>query len=203
LFCDDNNLDIDAYILILNDCIQKGLFSEKLYKKYSIITSARIQKNYCDAVQRRKGADFFKEYLLIKPSEALPEKVNVNIERLNVDNKAKNASNGTQKKGEESKKKKKGKYSAEFLEWYDSYPNKDAKARAAKKYDKIIKSIPHSTMIKRRDEYAAYVVATETERRFIKNAANYLEDEYYETDYADKLRLDTKPKSTNPFDHMD
>jgi len=32
LFSDDNNLDYNVYILILNECIEKGLFNQSLYK---------------------------------------------------------------------------------------------------------------------------------------------------------------------------
>lgn len=126
LFCDDNNLTIDVYILILNDCIEKGLFSQKLYKKHGIITSNRIQKNYCDAIQRRKDATFFKEYLLIKTAECLPEKIDVNIIGLNADI-------GTQRKGERKEKEKES--ISDFDKFWKDYPKKKAKADAQKAWN--------------------------------------------------------------------
>lgn len=82
LFADDNNLDLNVYILILNDCIKGGLFDSELYKKYSILTSKRIQTNYIEATERRKNIYIYKEYLLLNVDN---EWQNVNIQALNAD----------------------------------------------------------------------------------------------------------------------
>jgi len=106
LFCGDNNIELNVYILILNDCIEKKLFCDKKYKKHNILTSERIQRNYISGTERRKEVNFTKEYLLLKPKELYSDKVNVNIESLNVDINSLNANIGTQKKGKESKTNK-------------------------------------------------------------------------------------------------
>lgn len=86
LFSDDNNLDYNVYILILNECIEKGLFNKTLYNKHKILTSVRIQNNYCSATERRKEVEFIKEYLLVDPSDNYNiDRVNVCINDLNVD----------------------------------------------------------------------------------------------------------------------
>lgn len=103
LFCDDNNLDYDTYILILNDLILKDLFNKKLYDKYKILTSKRIQQNYLMATERRINVEFLKEYILIN---AELEKQNVNIISLNVDIKDENGDILTQSKVNESKENK-------------------------------------------------------------------------------------------------
>jgi len=99
LFSSDNNISQDVYILILNDCIEKNLFDKKLYEKYEILTSCRIQDNYFSATERRKKVTLIKEYLLSDPRERYnTEKVNVDIESLNVDINSLNADIGTQSK---------------------------------------------------------------------------------------------------------
>ncbi len=103
LFCGDNNIDLNDYINVLNDCINKNLFCEKKYKKHSILTSERVQRNYISGTERRKEVNFTKEYLLIDPSELYGEKVNVNINKLNVDINSLNDDIGTQRKGKEKK----------------------------------------------------------------------------------------------------
>jgi len=89
LFCDDNNLDYNVYILVLNDCIERDLFDKNLYKKYTILTSRRIQLNYSTATSRRAEVSFFKEYLLLDIKKCYEGKkvnkkdINVNISSLN------------------------------------------------------------------------------------------------------------------------
>lgn len=92
LFSDDNNIDYNVYILILNDCIEKGLFNKKMYDKHSILTSERIQSNYFSATERRKSVSFYKEYLIADPLQ------HYNIEKLNVYINSLNVNIGTQSK---------------------------------------------------------------------------------------------------------
>lgn len=106
LFCGDYNIDFDVYINCLNDCINRGLFDNDKYKKYSILTSDRVQKNYFSGTERRKEVNFIKEYLIINPVEYYGEKVNVNINKLNVVINPLNDGKSTQRKGKENKEKK-------------------------------------------------------------------------------------------------
>jgi hypothetical protein len=101
LFSGDNNIDLNDYINVLNDCINKNLFCEKMYKKHNILTSERVQKNYVSGTERRKEVNFIKEYLIIKPSEMYSDKVNVNINKLNADINPLNDDISTQKKRNE------------------------------------------------------------------------------------------------------
>lgn len=109
LFCNDNIISLDVYILILNECINYELFDSKLYEKYNVITSKRIQQNYCEAVKRRKQVDFIKEYLLVDNSDVNFKDLNVNILSLNADINPQNVDIGTQKKRKERERKEKGK----------------------------------------------------------------------------------------------
>lgn len=85
LFSDDNNLDLNVYILILNDCINHELFDIKIFEKYSILTSKRIQLNYLTACERRKGIDIYSEFLLFDIEDVNIKADNVNILSLNAD----------------------------------------------------------------------------------------------------------------------
>lgn len=96
LFVDDNNISIDAYMNVLNDCINRDLFNKKLYDKYCILTSARIQKNYLAATERRSSVDMISEYILVN-DDILRD--NVNINSLNDDT-------GTQSKEKKRKEEK-------------------------------------------------------------------------------------------------
>jgi SOS response regulatory protein OraA/RecX len=82
LFVDENNITLNVYNEVLNDCIKKGLFDNKIYKKYSVLTSKRIQTNYLDATVRRKNVEIIKDYILV---DANIIGNNVNILTLNDD----------------------------------------------------------------------------------------------------------------------
>lgn len=50
---------------IVKRCLNNGIFDAKMYEDYSILTSARIQEQYFDAVKRRKEIFVKKQYLLV------------------------------------------------------------------------------------------------------------------------------------------
>lgn len=105
LFSDDCNIEINQFDEILNDCLNKGLFNKTAYESYDVLTSKRIQENYCSATERRKEVEFIEEYLLIDPVEKYKSSVNVNINQVNVDINSKKANTGTQSKEEEKESK--------------------------------------------------------------------------------------------------
>jgi hypothetical protein len=107
LFADDNKIDLNVYILILNDCIEEGLFNKELYLKHKILTSKRIQINYIAATERRKSIEVVKEYLLINIIEYKNSnnKCSVNILSLNDNILELNTCKSTQKEKEKEKEK--------------------------------------------------------------------------------------------------
>lgn len=54
---------------VLKACIKRGIFSEDLFDKYSILTSSGIQKRFADAVKKREQVEMEKAYLLIKVTQ--------------------------------------------------------------------------------------------------------------------------------------
>lgn len=164
LFSDDINLNIDEYIMILNYCLSSNLFDKNLYEKYSILTSERIQKNYCAASERRKEIDFFKEYLLTDVAALYTKKEDVNILALNADILplndnilALNADIGTQSKVKESKRKKSKKTIVGSEDLWALYPLKQGKAKAIKKIPQLLEAYGLDQMTRCVDRYKAYV----------------------------------------------
>lgn len=105
LFASDNNIDIDVYINIVNDCINYKLFDSDLYDKFKILTSKRMQKNFFDATTRRQKVEVYSEYLLVDFDKCDINPRNVNIISLNVDINSINEDIGTQRKGKEIERK--------------------------------------------------------------------------------------------------
>ena len=68
LFMSENGVPSDSKNLIkeiISACIRRDIFSEKLYKKYGILTSSGVQKRYLKATAKREAIELKKEYLLI------------------------------------------------------------------------------------------------------------------------------------------
>lgn len=66
-----NRVKVDGNLLtsVVDECIKWNLFDEKLYQKYQILTSRRIQAQYFSATYKRTGIEAIKEYLLIDVSD--------------------------------------------------------------------------------------------------------------------------------------
>ena len=84
---------------VVTKTIDVDFFNADLFKKYKILTSAGTQKRYLEATSRRKNTEIKNIYNLI----------NVNNNSVNVYNNSVNVYKITQRKGKESKvKKRKG-----------------------------------------------------------------------------------------------
>lgn len=94
----------DCGVKLLNEivetCFRRDIFSEKLFRKYQILTSSGIQKRYFLAVDRRRKSEVKEEYLLVKFDQ---KQVNEAKTPVNVSKNSVNADNNTQSKGKESK----------------------------------------------------------------------------------------------------
>lgn len=49
---------------LINECITRGIFDKFMYEKYNILTSDDIQREYLNAVRKRKKLELNKEFLL-------------------------------------------------------------------------------------------------------------------------------------------
>lgn len=88
---------------IVQACIRRDFFSEKLYQKYHILTSSGIQKRYFNAVARRGKVEVKKEYLLISVDK---NRVNVCNNSINVDNNSINVDKNSQSREEKKREEK-------------------------------------------------------------------------------------------------
>jgi len=64
MFASNNKIDNDHFRKILDTCLDKDIFSDDLFKKYHILTSHGIQKQYKEVVKRRKDVEIVDDYLL-------------------------------------------------------------------------------------------------------------------------------------------
>ena len=152
LFVSEHNLDENVYINCLNDCINFGLFDDKMYKNHSVLTSRRIQTNYIEAVSRRKGIEIDENILMINV-DILPDNVNIS----------------TQKRREEKKVDKKKHYFTNDVidEIYNIYPKKQGKFSGYEKLKKMIYTDElKDTMIKQIEECKKNTTEKKFHRQF-------------------------------------
>ena len=120
---------------IVSAAIKRGIFDQKLFEKYHILTSAGIQMRYFDAVSRRKQIEVTDEFLLVDCTEICK---NVDIQRKSVDKNAKNVCNSSQRKEKEKREEeRKEKNLIGFDAFWEAYPKKKAKEAARKAFLKI------------------------------------------------------------------
>lgn len=81
MFARETGLGVSAVLEIVRLAVAEGIFDEKMYKTYSVLTSVEIQNRYFNAVRRRKDLKIVDKYLL---TSLLPSSENVNISRDNV-----------------------------------------------------------------------------------------------------------------------
>ena len=88
LFAKRNNVGGNAVSEIITAAIKRGIFDKDLYDKYSILTSAGIQKRYFGAVNRRVQIEIKEEYLLVPYTQNTENvdknEINVNTNEVNV-----------------------------------------------------------------------------------------------------------------------
>jgi hypothetical protein len=106
LFAKDVNVDIMTTKTIVNEYINEGFFSQKLYEQYGVITSRGIQKRYIKAVDRRTKVVMYKEVFLINPEKDDVDLKNVTITPVSADeNPSFMSAENPQRKEKESKEK--------------------------------------------------------------------------------------------------
>src|SRR5690554_6539302 len=61
LFSDENRTNSELVQEVINEALERGIFSKKLYDKYNILTSRGIQRRYKEIVRRRKDVEIVTE----------------------------------------------------------------------------------------------------------------------------------------------
>ena len=100
MFARKNSVGVNVVSEIVNASLRRGIFDSSLYKKYSILTSEKIQEIYIEATARRKQIFLYKEYLLADCTH-FPKYVYINS--INADINSKKVNNNPQSKVKESK----------------------------------------------------------------------------------------------------
>lgn len=102
LFSRRVNVDINQVNVIINDCIKWGLFDEKLFKAFKILTSKGVQKRYFEIVKRRQRVEVAKEFLLLDDVD-INSYSNLVIVSINEEGEGVNADINPQSKVKKSK----------------------------------------------------------------------------------------------------
>lgn len=101
-FGGNSGIDLNLITEVVSSALRIGIFDQRLYEEYSILTSEGIQKRYFEVVKRRAELTVIEEYLLVSVSNF---KGNVCKKSISADKKAENACRNDTSKGKESKAK--------------------------------------------------------------------------------------------------
>ena len=100
VFADENRVGANVVQEVVRVCLKRGIFDQRMFDEYGILTSDGIQKRFAEATARRTFIEADRRYLLISaPSNWVFDDNN----SINVDNNAVNVDNNPQSKVKESK----------------------------------------------------------------------------------------------------
>jgi len=126
------NVDINIIIDVINCCLSRQLFNQKLHQKYGILTSASIQKRFFPATHRKKAVEIVPEFCLI-PINDIKNAVIVDINSVITNINPQSRSKGNKSKGKEIPQKVNASNKSNwdfFLVFYERYPRKEGKQEA-------------------------------------------------------------------------
>lgn len=210
LFMSDNGLIGESKKLIeevVNACIRRNIFSEELFKKYGILTSSGVQKQYLKATARRESVELKKEYLLINVGKKLK---NVYINSINVDRNSINVCRNEQSRVEKSIEEERREWSpqteARFNEFYELYPKKVTNILSVNgEYAYLLQTTPSLTeddLIAAVKNYAEACRIQKTNERYIKNPENWLKDSTWISYLPENYKKPEEEKKKNRFNQF-
>lgn len=184
LFASENGLNGGSQQLlgdIVEACIRRNIFSERLFKEYGILTSSGVQKQYLKATVKREVVELKKEYLLIS----------VPVNRKNVViNSISSGINDISDTGNAQSRVEKSKVyppisSNGFNCFWEIYPKKVRILKAEEAYRQVLfddSSVDEEDLKDAAANYAESVRILDTQERYILNPENFLLRGAY-TDY--------------------
>lgn len=184
LFASENGLNGGSQQLlgdIVEACIRRNIFSERLFKEYGILTSSGVQKQYLKATVKREVVELKKEYLLIS----------VPINRKNVViNSISSGINDISDTGNAQSRVEKSKVYPPispngFNCFWEIYPKKVRILKAEEAYRQVLfddSSVDEEDLKDAAANYAESVRILDTQERYILNPENFLSRGAY-TDY--------------------
>lgn len=184
LFASENGLNGGSQQLlgdIVEACIRRNIFSERLFKEYGILTSSGVQKQYLKATVKREVVELKKEYLLIS----------VPVNRKNVViNSISSGRNDISDTGNAQSRVEKSKVYPPispngFNCFWEIYPKKVRILKAEEAYRQVLfddSSVDEEDLKDAAANYAESVRILDTQERYILNPENFLLRGAY-TDY--------------------
>lgn len=184
LFASENGLNGGSQQLlgdIVEACIRRNIFSERLFKEYGILTSSGVQKQYLKATVKREVVELKKEYLLIS----------VPVNRKNVViNSISSGINDISDTGNAQSRVEKSKVYPPispngFNCFWEIYPKKVRILKAEEAYRQVLfddSSVNEEDLKDAAANYAESVRILGTQERYILNPENFLSRGAY-TDY--------------------
>lgn len=184
LFASENGLNGGSQQLlgdIVEACIRRNIFSERLFKEYGILTSSGVQKQYLKATVKREVVELKKEYLLIS----------VPVNRKNVViNSISSGINDISDIGNAQSRVEKSKVYPPispngFNCFWEIYPKKVRILKAEEAYRQVLfddSSVDEEDLKDAAANYAESVRILDTQERYILNPENFLSRGAY-TDY--------------------
>lgn len=184
LFASENGLNGGSQQLlgdIVEACIRRNIFSERLFKEYGILTSSGVQKQYLKATVKREVVELKKEYLLIS----------VPVNRKNVViNSISSGINDISDTGNAQSRVEKSKVYPPispngFNCFWEIYPKKVRILKAEEAYRQVLfddSSVDEEDLKDAAANYAESVQILDTQERYILNPENFLSRGAY-TDY--------------------
>ena len=184
LFASENGLNGGSQQLlgdIVEACIRRNIFSERLFKEYGILTSSGVQKQYLKATVKREVVELKKEYLLIS----------VPVNRKNVViNSISSGINDISDTGNAQSRVEKSKVYPPispngFNCFWEIYPKKVRILKAEDAYRQVLfddSSVDEEDLKDAAANYAESVRILDTQERYILNPENFLSRGAY-TDY--------------------
>ncbi|MCM1220629.1 MAG: DUF4373 domain-containing protein [Lachnospiraceae bacterium] len=213
LFMSENGVPSDSKNLIreiVSACIRRGIFSERLFNEFGILTSSGVQERYLNATSRREKVELKKEYLLISVGE---KNKNAVINSVNADRNSVNDSRNSQSREEKSKEENKNtmrmaEARALFERLWKLYPVKKGKARVSEAqklrllesgYDEMSRAIERYIQYVERSGYLHYQHGSTF---FNSGYVDYL-DENYEPGSSDAGRKSSKKNKFTDYPSRD
>lgn len=185
---------------IVKRCLNNGIFDARMYENYSILTSARIQKQYFDVVKRREEILVKKEYLLISVDKIK----GIVYENFNsVCRNKKNVYRSDTSKVKESKVKQE-ECLRRIEDFISAYPKECNRFLAEHEYASLLLTgrITEDELVQCAKNYAESVRIKETPRDFISNAENFLKKFVFEQYLPGKYKKPTQKKAKNSFNNF-
>lgn len=210
LFMSENGLIGESKNLIeevVHACIRRNIFSEELFKKYGILTSSGVQKQYLKAAAKRESVELKKEYLLINVGK---NKKNVVINSIsggrNSISDGRNEQSREEKSIEEERREWSPQTETRFNEFCELYPKKFSNILVVNgEYTYLLQTTPSLTeddLIAAVKNYAESCRIQKTDDKYIAKPENWLKKSYWIDYLPENYKKPDGEKPKNKFNQF-